>query len=94
MVPCADMVPFPERTVRTPLPGAIRLARALTGRERVAVCGYHGWQDWYIGSTARHRGVPPGTRDITHGFVHNDAASLESCCSNIRANSRLSSSSR
>ncbi|MGH6928555.1 MAG: aminotransferase class III-fold pyridoxal phosphate-dependent enzyme, partial [Dongiaceae bacterium] len=27
--------------------GAIRVARAFTGRDRVAVCGYHGWQDWY-----------------------------------------------
>jgi glutamate-1-semialdehyde 2,1-aminomutase len=57
--------------------GAIRLARAHTGRERVAVCGYHGWQDWYIGSTARYNGVPQSTRNITHSFVYNDAATLE-----------------
>ncbi len=76
MVPCADMVRF-GKNGSDATSGAIRLARAHTGRERVAVCGYHGWQDWYIGSTARHRGVPQGTRDITHGFVYNDAASLE-----------------
>ncbi len=27
---------------------AIRIARAATGREKVAVCGYHGWHDWYL----------------------------------------------
>ncbi len=36
--------------------GAVRVARAFTGRERVAVCGYHGWQDWYIGSHHAQRG--------------------------------------
>ena len=56
--------------------GAIRIARAFTGRDRVAVCGYHGWQDWYIGSTARNRGVPKATRELTHTFAYNDAGSL------------------
>jgi glutamate-1-semialdehyde 2,1-aminomutase len=56
--------------------GAIRLARAHTGRDRVAVCGYHGWQDWYIGSTARNRGVPQATRELTHMFTYNDIDSL------------------
>ncbi len=27
---------------------AIRLARAATGKENVAICGYHGWHDWYL----------------------------------------------
>src|SRR5690606_5577728 len=27
---------------------AARIARATTGREQVAICGYHGWQDWYL----------------------------------------------
>lgn len=27
---------------------AARIARAKTGRDRIAVCGYHGWADWYI----------------------------------------------
>ena len=27
---------------------AIRIARAASGRDRVAVCGYHGWHDWYL----------------------------------------------
>lgn len=76
IVPCADMVRF-GKNGSDATSGAIRLARAHTCRERVAVCGYHGWQDWYIGSTARHRGVPQATRDLTHGFTYNDTASLE-----------------
>src|SRR3569833_2852058 len=58
--------------------GAERLARAYTGRDRVAVCGYHGWQDWYIGSTARNRGVPAAVCELTHPFPYNDLAALDS----------------
>ena len=29
---------------------SIRIARAATGKDNVAVCGYHGWHDWYISS--------------------------------------------
>ena len=28
--------------------GAVRAARAVTGRDRILCCGYHGWQDWFI----------------------------------------------
>jgi glutamate-1-semialdehyde 2,1-aminomutase len=76
MVPCAEMVRF-GKNGSDATSGAIRLARAFTGRKRVAVCGYHGWQDWYIGSTARHRGVPQAVRELTHGFAYNDLAALQ-----------------
>jgi glutamate-1-semialdehyde 2,1-aminomutase len=76
LVPCAEMVRF-GKNGSDATSGAIRIARAFTGRDRVAVCGYHGWQDWYIGSTARNRGVPKATRDLTHPFMYNDLASLE-----------------
>lgn len=76
MVPCAEMVRF-GKNGSDATSGAIRLARAFTGRDRVAVCGYHGWQDWYIGSTARHRGVPEAVRELTQSFVYNDLSSLE-----------------
>lgn len=75
MVPCAEMVRF-GKNGSDATSGAIRLARAFTGRDHVAVCGYHGWQDWYIGATARHRGVPQATRDLTHTFAYNDLPSL------------------
>jgi glutamate-1-semialdehyde 2,1-aminomutase len=76
MVPCAEMVRF-GKNGSDATSGAVRVARAFTARDRVATCGYHGWQDWYIGSTARHRGVPQAVRDLTHPFAFNDAASLE-----------------
>ena len=76
MVPCAEMVRF-GKNGSDATTGAIRLARAFTGRDHVAVCGYHGWQDWYIGSTARNRGVPAATRELTRSFIYNDIASLE-----------------
>jgi glutamate-1-semialdehyde 2,1-aminomutase len=75
MVPCAERVRF-GKNGSDATSGAIRVARAYTRRDRVAVCGYHGWQDWYIGSTARHRGVPQATRDLTHTFAYNDLDSL------------------
>lgn len=75
MVPCAEMVRF-GKNGSDATAGAVRVARAYTSRDHVAVCGYHGWQDWYIGSTARHRGVPQATRALTHTFTYNDPESL------------------
>lgn len=75
LVPCAEKVRF-GKNGSDATAGAIRVARAHTGRDRVATCGYHGWQDWYIGSTARHKGVPKATRDLTHGFAYNQLESL------------------
>ena len=51
------------------------MARAFTGRNRVAACGYHGWHDWY-GTTSRNLGVPTATRELTSTF-DNSVASLE-----------------
>lgn len=76
MVPCAEMVRF-GKNGSDATAGAVRLARAYTGRDHVAVCGYHGWQDWYIGSTARNMGVPKATRDLTHSFAYNNISSLQ-----------------
>ncbi|QJD87192.1 aminotransferase class III-fold pyridoxal phosphate-dependent enzyme [Cohnella herbarum] len=76
LIPCAEMVRF-GKNGSDATAGAIRLARAYTGREHVATCGYHGWQDWYIGSTARHRGVPEAVRRLTHAFSYNRLEQLE-----------------
>ena len=75
MVPCAECVRF-GKNGSDATAGAIRLARAYTRRDRIAVCGYHGWQDWYIGSTNRHLGVPRAVRELTHTFTYNDVDSL------------------
>jgi glutamate-1-semialdehyde 2,1-aminomutase/spore coat polysaccharide biosynthesis protein SpsF len=76
LIPCAQMVRF-AKNGSDATAGAVRVARAFTGREMVACCGYHGWQDWYIGSTTRDAGVPAATRALTRPFVYNDPASLE-----------------
>ncbi len=75
-VPCAEMVRF-GKNGSDATAGAIRVARAHTGRDRVAVCGYHGWQDWYIGSTARNKGVPKAVRELTHSFTYNNIDTLK-----------------
>lgn len=75
LVPCAEKVRF-GKNGSDATAGAIRLARAFTNRDHVAVCGYHGWQDWYIGTTARNRGVPQATRDLSHTWTYNDLDSL------------------
>ncbi len=71
LIPCAEMVRFGKNGTDA-TSAAVRLARAYTGREHIAVCGYHGWQDWYIGSTTRHLGVPQGVRALTHRVPYND----------------------
>ncbi len=76
IIPCAEKVRF-AKNGSDATSGAVRAARALTGRDRIACCGYHGWQDWYIGSTTRNAGVPETVRALTHPFVYNDLASLE-----------------
>ncbi|OGY44945.1 MAG: aminotransferase class III [Candidatus Buchananbacteria bacterium RIFCSPHIGHO2_01_FULL_39_14] len=75
-IPCAEMVRFGKNGSDVTA-GAVRIARAVTGREHVAVCGYHGWQDWYIGSTTRNLGVPKSTQVLTHRFNYNDLNSLK-----------------
>jgi len=76
MVPCAEMVRF-GKNGSDATAGSIRLARAYTKRDHVLVCGYHGWQDWYIGTTSRDLGVPQVIKDLTHKFIYNDINSLE-----------------
>ncbi len=76
LIPCAEMVRF-GKNGSDATSAAIRLARAYTGKEHVAVCGYHGWQDWYIGSTTRDLGVPKPVKSLTHTFTYNDINSLE-----------------
>lgn len=47
MHPWADMVRF-ARSGGEANAIAIRIARAATGKDKVAICGYHGWHDWYL----------------------------------------------
>lgn len=76
LIPCAEKVRF-AKNGSDATTGAIRLARAYTGRDRIAVCGYHGWHDWYIGTTEKSIGVPETTQALSSTFEFNNADSLE-----------------
>lgn len=76
LIPCAESVRF-GKNGSDATAGAVRLARAVTGRDRIACCGYHGWSDWYIGTTSRNLGVPAAVRSLTHPFGYNDLESLQ-----------------
>jgi len=76
VIPCAEMVRFGKNgsDVTT---GAIRVARAYTGRDKIAVCGYHGWHDWYISTTTRDKGIPGFNKELALKFKYNDIGSLK-----------------
>lgn len=76
LIPSAEMVRF-GKNGSDATSGAVRVSRAYTGREMVACCGYHGWQDWYVGTTTRSLGVPTTTKELTASFTYNDISSLE-----------------
>ena len=75
LIPCAEMVRY-GKNGSDATSAAIRLARGYTKRDRIAVCGYHGWQDWYIGSTVRNLGVPKSVSELTHRFEYNHIDTL------------------
>lgn len=75
-IPCAEMVRF-AKNGSDATTGAVRAARAYTGRDHIAFCGYHGWHDWYIGTTTRNKGVPSAVAALSHGFAYNDIESLK-----------------
>jgi len=82
LVPNAERVRF-AKSGSDATSAAVRLARAMSGRERVIVSGYHGWHDWYIGSTTRHWGVPEAVSSLVEAVPFGDlgalAAALERC---------------
>lgn len=88
--PWADMVRF-ARSGGEANAIAIRIARAASGRDNVAICGYHGWHDWYLsanladdGNLDGHllpglepKGVPRNLRGTVFPFNYNNFAELE-----------------
>ncbi len=59
---------------------ALKLARAYTGKNMVAICADHPFfsvDDWFIGSTAINAGIPSVISDMTVKFHYNDLDSLE-----------------
>jgi glutamate-1-semialdehyde 2,1-aminomutase/spore coat polysaccharide biosynthesis protein SpsF len=76
LIPCAEMARF-GKNGSDATAGAVRLARSYTGRDKIACCGYHGWQDWYIGTTSFNRGVPKSVQQLTLTFEYNKIESLQ-----------------
>ena len=75
LIPCAEMVKF-SKNGSDVCAAAVRLARTITGREMIFCYGYHGFQDWYIGSTDRNAGVPKCVCALTKPFGYNDIDGL------------------
>lgn len=89
--PWADMARF-ARTGGEACSVAVRIARAASGKDKVAFCGYHGWHDWYISSNIednknlnsqllsglKPNGVPKDLKGNSLPFMYNDIESLKS----------------
>jgi glutamate-1-semialdehyde 2,1-aminomutase len=72
VIPSAEQVRF-LRTGAEANAAAIRLARALTGRERIIACGYFGWLDWCSDAA----GVPASVQRAVSWVPFNDIAALD-----------------
>jgi glutamate-1-semialdehyde 2,1-aminomutase len=74
----ADMVKF-AKNGSDATTAAVKLARAYTGRDLVAICGdqpFFSIDDWFIGTTETNAGVPQAVADMTLRFDYNDLESL------------------
>ena len=88
--PWSDMARL-ARTGGEAIAIAIRIARAASGKDKVAICGYHGWHDWYLAANlgddnnlAGHllpglepKGVPKNLKDSVVAFNYNRIDELE-----------------
>ncbi|MBA6441526.1 glutamate-1-semialdehyde 2,1-aminomutase [Streptomyces sp. GMR22] len=78
-VPTAEMVKF-AKNGSDATTAAVRLARAATGRPRVAICADHPFfsvDDWFIGTTPMSAGVPAATNELTVAFPYGDLVATE-----------------
>ena len=90
MHPWADMARF-ARSGGEANAVAIRIARAASGKDKVAICGYHGWHDWYLSANLgdnksldghllpglEPKGVPRNLKDTVFPFNYNNFSELE-----------------
>lgn len=76
LIPCAEMVRFGKNGADV-TSAAVKAARAYTGRDHIAYCGYHGCQDWYAVTTPRNKGIPAVLGDFMHPFTYNRLDTLE-----------------
>src|SRR6185503_14777753 len=97
--PWAGMVRF-GRAGGESMAIAVRIARAATGRQTIAFCGYHGWHDWYLSANLADddsldghlmaglapKGVPRGLKGLMHPFQFNDLGRLKAIAKEHGAN--------
>jgi len=76
IIPCAEMVRFGKNGADA-TSSAVRAARAHTGREKIASCGYHGYQDWFIVTKDTNKGIPKALQEYTKTFEYNKIETLE-----------------
>ena len=77
VIPHAEMVKL-EKSGSNAVTGAVRAARALTKREKIAYCGSGGvWHDWQAAMVSRDEGVPKFNADLIKIFDYNDIDGLE-----------------
>ena len=88
--PWADMARF-ARSGGEANAIAIRIARAASNKDKVAICGYHGWHDWYLSANLSDdrsldghllpgldpKGVPRDLKNTVFPFTYNDIGQLE-----------------
>lgn len=75
----AEMVKF-SKDGSSATSGAVRVSRAYTGRDLVAISANHPFfsvDDWFIGTTPMSAGIPEATRELTVTFRYNDLESVE-----------------
>ena len=76
-IPHAEMVKF-EKSGSNVVTGAVRAARYITKRNKIAYCGSGGvWHDWWAAVVSRDGGVPEFNRDLIRIFDYNDIDGLE-----------------
>jgi glutamate-1-semialdehyde 2,1-aminomutase len=79
LVPAAEMVKF-TKDGSTATTAAIKLARAHTGRDMVALCADHpffSYDDWFFATTPMTAGIPRGVAELSVTFRYNDLSSVE-----------------
>jgi glutamate-1-semialdehyde 2,1-aminomutase/spore coat polysaccharide biosynthesis protein SpsF len=76
LIPCAEMSRF-LKTGSEATSAAVKIARSFTNREHIAICGYHGWHDWFTVSTPKNKGIPKVYGNFVHKFEFNNLQSLK-----------------
>jgi glutamate-1-semialdehyde 2,1-aminomutase len=83
LVPSAEMVRF-AKNGSDATSAAVRIARYFTRRDHIISIGYHGWHDWYIGSTTRSMGVPSAVQALTLSARYNDLSHVENLFEEVK----------